>query len=116
MKLAESASLAERTPQQMQFVGQCRHPRVFGHALSVSIEGRSYQTLDWSLSGFRVNDFHRVLAPCQQISGLVVGRSGIRDGEFTAEIVEAGTASGIVCRWLDISADTLASMAIVKAN
>jgi len=115
VKLAESTLLAERAAPRMQFAGTCRHPRVFGHALSVSIEGRSYQTLDWSLAGFRVSDFHRALAPAQQISGLVVGRSGIRDGEFTAEIVEAGIG-GVVCRWLDISADTLASMAIVKAS
>jgi hypothetical protein len=99
----------------IHFVERRKHERIYGHSLSLTIEGERYQTLDWSLGGFRIADFHRPLAARQQITGEVDGRS-VRGGEFTAEIVRLTVGGEVGCRWLDISGATLMSMANIKAH
>jgi len=116
MKLAELGSIVQRILPQTQVIERSKHPRIYGHALNLSIEGRQYQTLDWSLGGFRIVDPHRSMVPRQQIAGEVIGGSGIRGGGFTAEIVRTTIGGEVGCRWLDISAATLMSMATIKAS
>jgi hypothetical protein len=115
MKLAEIGSIVQSILPQANFVERRRHRRNYGHSLSLTIEGKRYETLDWSLGGFRIADFHRPVAPCQQIVGKVTGR-GVRDGEFTAAIVRTPVGGEVGCRWLDISCVTMMSMANIKAH
>jgi hypothetical protein len=116
MKLAELGSIVQSILPQPNFVERRKHRRIYGHSLSLTIEGKRYETLDWSLGGFRIADFHRPLAPCQQLAGTVIGHSGVRDGEFTAAIVRTTVGGEVGCRWLDISCVTLMSMANIKAH
>src|SRR5271154_521686 len=111
MKLAELGSIVQRILPQANFIERRKHRRIYGFSLSLTIEGKSYETLDWSLGGFRIADFHRPLEPRQQIAGTVVGQSGVRGGEFTAAIVRTTVGGEVGCRWLDISCVTLLSMA-----
>jgi hypothetical protein len=116
MKFAELGSIVQRILPDANFIERRKHRRIYGHSLSLTIEGKRYETLDWSLGGFRIVDFHRMLTPCQQIAGVVLDRDGVRGGEFTAAIVRTTVSGEVGCRWLDISCTTLMSMANIKTH
>ena len=78
-----------------------RHARRAAPTLKVRIAGKSYRTKDWSLSGFRLDDFDGVCQYGEQIQGVILFR-GCR-GEVVAEAVRIGPGEAIGFRILGIS-------------
>src|ERR671923_57557 len=72
-----------------------RHPRHAGPALALTIEGRRYKTVDWSLGGMRLGGFHRPLARGERVSGRVGRIARTRAGEFVAEVVHVTEEGGV---------------------
>ena len=78
-----------------------RHARQAAPTLKVRINGKRYRTKDWSLSGFRLDDFDGVCQYGEQIRGVALFR-GCR-GEVIAEAVRIGPGPAIGFRILGIS-------------
>jgi len=85
-----------------------KHARQASPTLKLRINGRRYRTKDWSLSGFRLDDFDGVCACGEQIRGVVLFR-GCR-GEVLAEAVRIGPGEAIGFRILGISTKLLVRM------
>jgi hypothetical protein len=81
-----------------------RHARGATPTLKVRINGRSYRTKDWSLSGFRLDDFDGVCEWGEQIRAVILfeGRRG--------EAVRLGRGEAVGFRVLEISSDLFPQM------
>jgi hypothetical protein len=101
MLFAKLASYCERR-------GSNRHQ---SEALTISVEGCTYKTHDWSLGGFRLENFHRDLRVGDRLNGTIRVSRWAPPGEFTAEIMHVGTERMFGARLLDISSRTFASLA-----
>lgn len=80
-------------------------------ALTVSVEGCSYKTHDWSLGGFRIESFHRDLRVGDRIAGTIRASRWAAPGGFTAEVMHTGADRVFGARIIDISSRTFAAMA-----
>jgi hypothetical protein len=89
-----------------------RHARHTEPALKVRINGKRYRTKDWSLSGFRLDDFDGVCEWGEQVRGVILFK-GCR-GEFVAEAVRFGPAVAIGFRILEISSDVFGRMSTYR--
>jgi hypothetical protein len=78
-----------------------RNARQTAPTLKVRIDGKRYRTKDWSLTGFRLDDFDGICACGEQIRGVILFR-GCR-GEVVAEAVRLGPGRAIGFRILEIS-------------
>ncbi|MGH6898960.1 MAG: hypothetical protein ACREJ5_20840 [Geminicoccaceae bacterium] len=78
-----------------------RHARQTTPTLKVRIDGKRYRTKNWSLTGFRLDDFDGVCECGEQIQGVILFR-GCR-GEVIAEAVRVGPGEAIGFRILGIS-------------
>ena len=80
-----------------------QHTRYKEPALFVWIDRQRYRTADWSLGGFRLNEFHGELAPRQKVSGRIAPGRFRRSGGFVAQVVRVSKEHGIGFRFLEIS-------------
>ena len=80
-----------------------QHTRYKEPALFVWIDGRRYRTADWSLGGFRLNEFHAELSLKQKVSGRIAPGRFRRSGQFEAQVVRRSEEHGIGFRFLQIS-------------
>ena len=85
-----------------------RHARQTTPTLKVRINGKRYRTKDWSLTGFRLDDFDGVCASGEQIRGVILFKG--RRGEVLAEAVRVGPGEAIGFRILEISSDVFLQM------
>src|ERR687891_1422096 len=81
---------------------QRRHARGAMPTLKVRINGKSYRTKDWSLSGFRLDDFDGVCEWGEQIRGVILFRG--RRGEVVAEAVRLRPGEAVWVAGADSSA------------
>jgi hypothetical protein len=72
------------------FLDRRRHARHTTPTLKVRINGKSYRTKNWSLTGFRLDDFDGVCAWGEQIRGIILFKGG--RGEVLAERCGSGRA------------------------
>jgi hypothetical protein len=82
-----------------------------GEALTISVEGCTYKTHDWSLGGFRLDGFHRDLRIGDRITGTIRVSRWAPPGDFTAEVMHTGVDRMFGARLIDISSRTFAAMA-----
>ena len=92
------------------------HPRTQEPYLLLTIDGHEYATLDWSLGGFRLAEFHVELKLKDRIAGKIDPRDGSCPGEFEAEVVRLLENGDIGCRLLEISTATFAAMSELQGR
>jgi hypothetical protein len=85
-----------------------RQARHTAPTLKVRISGKRYRTKDWSLTGFRLDDFDGVCASGEQIRGVILFKG--RRGEVLAEAVRVGPGEAIGFRILEIGSDVFFQM------
>ena len=85
-----------------------RQARHTAPTLKVRINGKRYRTKDWSLTGFRLDDFDGVCASGEQIRGVILFKG--RRGEVLAEAVRLGPGEAIGFRILEIGSDVFFQM------
>jgi hypothetical protein len=76
--------------------------------LKVRIGGKRYRTKNWSLSGFRLDDFDGICECGEQVRGVILFQ-GCR-GEVVAEAVRVGPGEAIGFRILEIGPEVFARM------
>jgi hypothetical protein len=89
-----------------------RHARHTAPTLKVRINGKRYRTKNWSLTGFRLDDFDGVCAFGEQVRGVVLFK-GSR-GEVLAEAVRVGPGQAVGFRILEISSDVVLKMSTYR--
>jgi hypothetical protein len=85
-----------------------RQARHTAPTLKVRINGKQYRTKDWSVTGFRLDDFDGVCASGEQIRGVILFKG--RRGEVLAEAVRLGPGEAIGFRILEIGSDVFFQM------
>ena len=80
------------------------------------IDGHTYETLDWSLGGFRVNSFHQNLNRRDKISGTIVGLGATGRGDFVAEVMRVSENGDVSVRLLEIAPATFLAMGGLRAR
>ena len=89
-----------------------RHGRHTSPALKVRINGRRYRTKDWSLTGFRLDDFDGVCAWGEQIRGVILFKG--RRGEVLAEAVRVGPGEAVGFRILEVDSEIFLRMSAYR--
>jgi hypothetical protein len=87
-----------------------RQARHTAPMLKVRINGKRYRTRDWSLLGFRLDDFDGICECGEQIRGVILFK-GCR-GEVVAEARRLGPGKAIGFRVLEISSDVFLKMSV----
>ena len=80
--------------------------------LKVRINGKRYRAKNWSLSGFRLDNFDGVCAWGEQIRGVILFKG--RRGEIVAEAVRVGPGEAVGFRILEISSNVFAEMSACR--
>ena len=91
---------------------QRRHARHTAPALKVRINGKRYRTKNWSLTGFRLDDFDGVCAWGEQIRGTILFKG--RRGDVVAEAVRVGPGQAVGFRILEVSSDVFLRMSAYR--
>ena len=89
-----------------------RHARHAAPMLKVRISGKRYRTRNWSLSGFRLDEFDGVCEWGEQVRGVLLFK-GCR-GEFLAEAIRFGPGGAIGFRVLEISSNVFLHMSTYR--
>jgi hypothetical protein len=89
-----------------------RYARQTMPTLKVRINGKRYRTRNWSLSGFRLDDFDDICASGEHVRGVILFK-GCR-GEVLAEAVRVGPDAAVGFRILEISSDVFAQMSVYR--
>jgi hypothetical protein len=71
--------------------------------LKIDVEGQRYETLDWSLGGFSISNFHRPIAAGDRLRGKLGPVGGAKSGHFIAEITRVSPDGKIGLRWTEIT-------------
>ena len=68
--------------------GRDRREHIRRHAspLTLTIEGTTYRTVDWSLGGFAIHGFHRALHIGEKLAGTVLPAQSREAGKFAARV------------------------------
>ena len=84
--------------------------RVNNPKLCISIRGKLYQTMNWSLGGLLIGDYDGVLIPGDMFEIDSIGRAGKKSWPvmITARVIRTGGASGmeLAAQFITISAPT----------
>ncbi len=82
--------------------------RVNNPKLCISIRGKLYQTMNWSLGGLLIGDYDGVLIPGDMFEIDSIGRAGKKSWPvmITARVIRTGGASGmeLAAQFITISA------------
>jgi hypothetical protein len=70
--------------------------------LTITHDGVDYRTTDWSLGGFKLDDFRATLPVGKNLEG-EIRLEGSKKGVFLAEIVKIGDSGNISVRFLAIT-------------
>jgi hypothetical protein len=100
--------LGSLVPALMGRSDRRRQARHTAPTLKVRINGKRYRTKDWSVTGFRLDDFDGVCASGEQIRGVILFKG--RRGEVLAEAVRLGPGEAIGFRILEIGSDVFFQM------
>lgn len=84
--------------------------RVEHPPLILSMEGRRYESSDWSMSGFCLHEYFRDLRPGERIRGLVSLAPAEPSGHLEAEVVRVCERDGIGLRIAEIEPSTFQAM------
>ena len=92
-----------------------QHYRLEQPVLTVTIDGKDYATLNWSLGGLRIGGVHPQFSCGQKIDGEIRLPAG-GAGSFVAEVVNAGEDRSLQLRLLEISPAIFVAMGGLKGN
>jgi hypothetical protein len=87
-----------------------QHPRVYGRPLKLLIDGRRYESLDWSYSGMRIAGYKLPLRPRDSIAGTILATGHVQRGDFVAEVVRVMPDGSVGVRFIKLWSETLVSM------
>lgn len=91
------------------------HRRVYDRPLKVRVEGNQYDTLDWSLGGFKINGYHRSLEIGERLTGKIGPVDGIIAGVFVVEVVRTTDDGEVGVRFIEISSEIFLAMSGLKS-
>ncbi len=77
-------------------------PRADDPRMPVVIEGRTYLTRNWTISGFWIDDYASPVKPGYRLSGALSGPAASTRGEFVAEVAWADERRNIGLRLLEL--------------
>lgn len=88
-----------------------RHARVVAPTLTIHIDGATYESVDWSLGGFRLSGYHNAVEKGDHLSGSIEYSEGAK-GEFVAEIavIYDRRSGSIGARFIEITPSVLIAM------
>ena len=92
--------MVDETDEEREGRERRRHPRFKMPRLVLRIENQKYRTRDWSLGGFRINEFHRPVASGEQLQGVATTWTGLFRELFDADVVRSGTDGEVRCKFL----------------
>ena len=79
-----------------------QHRRTRSRPIKVAFDGKTYRTVDWSLTGFRLASFHRTLAVGERLGGKI-GPIGTADqGDLIALVVRTTEEGEVGLRILEM--------------
>jgi hypothetical protein len=87
-----------------------RKKRIEQPGLTLTIERKAYETLDWGMSGFRINNFKREVKVGERIDGKIGSFHGSRGGSFVASVVRITDDGGFGACWSEIDHDIYNAM------
>ena len=85
------------------------HVRYVVPRLIITHDGVEYKTSDWSLGGFRLDDFEATLRIGKQLEG-EISLEGGEKGEFSAEIISIDASGYISVQFLAITPGVFLAM------
>ena len=85
------------------------HVRYQVPRLTITHDGVNYRTIDWSLGGFKLDQFRATLQVGTKLDG-EIRLEGSEKGVFSAEIVEIGDSGTISARFLAITPGVFLAM------
>ena len=77
--------------------------------LTITHDGVDYRTTDWSLGGFKLDEFRATLRVGKKLEGKI-RLEGSEKGVFSAEIVKIGDCGSISVRFLAITPSVFLAM------
>ncbi len=86
----------KRDPKLLAERKRRQRPRHVARRLTLRFEDHNYKTIDWSIGGFRISDFHRPVRPGETLEGSVVTWGGLKKEAFKAVVLRL-TREGYVC-------------------
>jgi PilZ domain len=90
------------------------HRRTYDRPIKIKMGGNQYETLDWSLGGFRFNGYHRTLEIGERLSGKIGPVDGIKAGDFIVEVVRTTDEGDVGVRIIEISSEVFLAMSGLK--
>ena len=85
------------------------HVRYGIPGLTITYDGVDYTATDWSLGGFKLDDFRATLYVGRKLDGKISLESGEK-GEFSAEIINIDDSGNISVRFLAITPNVFLAM------
>ncbi len=79
-----------------------QHPRYVARRLTLRFEDHNYKTMDWSIGGFRISDFHRPLRPGDRLEGGVITWGGLKKEAFKADVLRLSSEGEVCCSFLTL--------------
>ena len=93
-----------------------QHRRYAYPAVALEVDGQHYETVDWSLGGFRVNGYHQHLEVGDRITGTIGTVGSGSPGTFVAEVVRFMPNGDVGMRLLEITPSVFIAMAGLKVT
>ena len=87
-----------------------RPKRISIPAITLTIEGKAYETTNWSMSGFRLESFKRPVSVGETLKGQIGELGYSSGGGFSASVVRLTEAGGFGACWSDIERDIYTAM------
>ena len=84
-----------------------QYPYHVARRLTLRIKDHNYKTTDWSIGGFRISRFHRLVHPGEELKGNVVTWGGLKQEAFKADVVRLSREGDVDCRFLTLTGTTL---------
>ena len=94
--------LSKKFNAWFRFRDRRAHVRYVIPRLTIIHDGVEYKTTDWSLGGFKLDNFEATLRIGKELEGEIILEGGEK-GEFSAEIISIETNGDISVRFLAIT-------------
>lgn len=83
-------------------------------SIRLKIDGKRYDSIDWSMGGFKIGRCHLSLVPGDSVTGVITLEHG-ESGEFVAEVVAVRADGQVAFRLLEITPRVFLAMGGISA-
>lgn len=105
-----------RRRQTLKSQDRRQHKRIRSRPIKVTLDGKTYKTVDWSLSGIRLATFHRQLMVGERLEGRI-GPIGTTDqGELIVAVVRTTEEGEVGFRILEVAPALFIAMSELSAG